>query len=78
VSGHNNYWLWGPGHATGDVVIAVGGSRDGIAGFFDEVTAVDTVVSAYAMAYETNLPVYVCRRPKRPVSEIWPQIKRFI
>jgi hypothetical protein len=24
ISGHNNHYLWGPGEATGDVVVAVG------------------------------------------------------
>jgi hypothetical protein len=78
VSGHNDYWLWGPGNATGEVVIAVGASRDELAEIFDEVTQADTIVSPYAMAYETNLPVYVCRRLKRPLAEVWLALKRYI
>ena len=78
VSNHNNYWLWGPGSATGEVVIAVGVSRDDLLGFFNEVAPADTIMSPYAMPYETNLPVHVCRQPKRPLAEFWQQIRRFI
>jgi hypothetical protein len=77
-SGHNNYWLWGPGDATGEVVIAVGLSREALGESFAEVTQADTVVSRYARADETNLPVFVCRKPKRSIAEIWSRAKRFI
>jgi len=78
ISGHNNYWLWGPGWATGDVVIAVGVPADDLRQSFTTVEQADTIVSKYAMPSETNLPVYVCRQLKRPVAEVWPQLKRFI
>jgi hypothetical protein len=77
-SGHNNYWLWGAGDVTGEVVIAVGPSREALSEIFAEVTQADRVVSRYARADETNLPVFVCRKPKRPIAEIWSQVKRFI
>jgi hypothetical protein len=78
LSGHNSYWLWGPGHATGEVVISVGVTRERLAQMFDEVTQVETIVSPYAMAHETNLPVHVSRKPKRPLAEMWRTLKRFI
>ena len=28
ISGHNNYWLWGPGPATRDVLLILGGRRE--------------------------------------------------
>jgi hypothetical protein len=42
------------------------------------VVQADTVTWAYAMAFETNLPVYVCRRPKRPLTDAWPTLKRYV
>ena len=78
ISGHNNYWLWGPGNATGEVVIVVGASREQLEPHFEDVTQAATVESEYAMAFETNLPVYVCRRLKRPLAEVWPALKRYI
>ena len=78
ISGHNNYWLWGPGNTTGEVVIVVGASREQLEPHFEDVTQAATVESEYAMAFETNLPVYVCRRLKRPLAEVWPALKRYI
>jgi len=78
ISGHNNYWLWGPGDATGEVVISIGSSRERLLEFFETVEQADIIVSPYAMPRETNLPVYVCRHLKRPVEEVWPQLKHFI
>ncbi len=73
VSGHNNYWLWGPGAMRG-VVIAVGVPRDQLLQVFDEVTQAATVVSPHAL--ETNLPVFVCRGAKFPLPELWDRAKR--
>ena len=28
ISGHNNYWLWGPGACSGTVLIIIGGNRE--------------------------------------------------
>lgn len=78
VSGHNNYWLWGPGSATGEVAITVGLPREQLEPIYAEVTLADTVVSPYAMAFETNQPVFVCRGLKRPLAEVWAELKRFI
>lgn len=78
ISPHNNYWLWGPGTTTGEVAVVVGVPRQRLEQLFEEVTQAETIVSPYAMAYETNLPVYVCRKLKRPLSEVWLQIKTFI
>jgi len=77
ISGHNNYWLWGPGGTTGEVVIVVGAPRAQLDPLFEDVTQAATVQSEYAMAYETTLPVYVCRRLKRPLAEVWQALKRY-
>jgi hypothetical protein len=37
-----------------------------------------TVICEYAMPFETDLPVYLCRRPKVTLQQVWPQIKHFI
>ena len=77
ISGHNSYWLWGPGNRAGKVVIVLGGSMDDLQRRFESVTAVDTVRSPYAMPYENNLPVYVCRKIRQSVQVIWPQVRHY-
>lgn len=79
ISGHNNYWLWGPGDLRGDdTVIAVGPSREELLEGFEEVERVDTVRCQYCMPYENNLPVHVARGLKRPPDELWARLKRFM
>jgi len=78
ISGHNNYWLWGPHGATGEVVIAVGIPKDALAQYFATVEQADMVVSPYALPMETNLPVYVCRALRIPIEQAWPLLKHFI
>ena len=78
ISGHNNYWLWGPRDATGDVVIVIGATREQLSGVFDRVDLAETVVSAYAQPSETDLPIFVAYGLKRPLNEIWPAVKLFM
>jgi phosphorylcholine metabolism protein LicD len=44
---------------------------------FGSVTAVDTVRSKYAMPYENNVPLFLCRRPARTLQEAWPEVKHY-
>jgi hypothetical protein len=78
ISGHNNYWLWGPRGYTGEIVITVGESPEDVREVFDKVEIAATIVSKYARSFETNIPVLICRRPKAPLQEIWPRTKDFI
>jgi hypothetical protein len=78
ISGHNNYWLWGYGKATGEVSVTVGIPKAALDELCTSVVPRATIVSPYAMPYETNLPVYVCYELKIPISEAWLRLKRLI
>lgn len=78
ISGHNNYWFWGYGDATGEVLITVGLPREGLEELCASVEQKATVISPYAMPYETDLPIYVCRELKIPIEEAWARLRRFI
>ena len=77
-SGHNNYWIWGPGERSGAVVIIIGGHREDYTDHYSEVIEVARHTSEYAMPYESNLPIFVCRGPLRPIPSIWPRVKNYI
>lgn len=77
ISGHNNYFLWGPGDSSGEIVIALGYSREDLLAMFDEVEQVTMTQCGYCMNYENNLPIYVARRLKFPVQDVWSQIKHY-
>jgi hypothetical protein len=77
ISGHNNYYLWGPGNITGNVMIVVGDSREGLEQVFEVVTLGATVRSMYSMPYENNLPIWFCLKMKEPLEIVWFDAKHF-
>lgn len=78
ISAHNNYYLWGPQGYSGDVVIAVGMRLEDLRALFGSVQQVATIGDPYAVPDENNLPVYLCRRPRIPLSQAWPTLKFFM
>ena len=77
ISGHNNYWLWGPRGYTGEVMIIVGGSEQDHRGDFDSVSLVGRTDCGYCMPYENDLPIFVARGLRVPLRRIWPDQKHF-
>ena len=78
LSSHNSYWLWGPGDFKGEVMIILGGDLEDNLEVFEEVTQVDAIECERCMPYEQGLEVYVARRLKVPIADLWPRLKRFI
>ena len=78
ISNHNNYWIWGPRGATGEVVIILGGQLEDHRRLFEQVEAAGIVTCEHCMPSENDLTVYVCRRPRQSVGEVWPALKKFI
>ena len=78
ISGHNSYFLWGPRGCTGDVVIAIGGDHSDYEQVFTSVEQAAVHTCTDCMPYENNLPIFVLRGARAPLSEIWPRAKRFI
>jgi len=77
ISGHNTYYLWGPGTCTGAVVISIGNSLALLQPVFGSVILAATITCVYCMPEENNLPVYVCLHLKTPIQAIWPGVKHF-
>jgi hypothetical protein len=78
ASGHNSYWYWGARNWDADMVITVGESREDVEKTFGQVDQAATVVSEYARPFETDLPIYIGRKPKMSLREVWPRCKDFI
>lgn len=77
ISGHNSYWLWGPGECAGDVVIVIGGRQEDIAAVFGEVMAAGRVDCHDCMPYEDDQVLWVARLPRLPIDELWGRTKHF-
>lgn len=77
ISGHNTYYLWGPGKCTGAVVISIGNPLSMLQPAFASVTKAATITCAYCMPAENDLPVYVCLHLKTSIQAIWPSVKHY-
>jgi hypothetical protein len=77
VSGHNNYWLWGPGDSTGEVVVIVGGEEEDHREHCGSVERAAVIECGRCMPYENHNPVFVCRGLKIPPRDLWPRLKHF-
>lgn len=77
LCGHNSYWLWGPGDYTGEVIISIGFGEETLKTMFESIELATVIKHPYAMAWETNQPVYICRQPVSPLKQIWPAMKRY-
>jgi len=75
ISGHNQYGHWGPRGYHGEVVIAIGFTEERLQDTFEEVTPVARVTSQYAMPEEANLTIHVCRKPRKPLEEVWAKLR---
>jgi Dolichyl-phosphate-mannose-protein mannosyltransferase len=78
ISGHNNYWFWGLEDTSFKTIIVIGGKKEDLFESFDSVEQAAVIKSDYAIQYENNLPVYICRRLKLPIKVIWNEVRRFI
>jgi hypothetical protein len=77
VSGHNSYWLWGPGEQGGETMIFAGLNQEELERMFEEVTLARVFHHPYVMPWRNDFPIYVCRRPHRPLKDLWPELKHF-
>jgi hypothetical protein len=78
ISGHNSYYDWGPRNYSGACVILFGERSADYKTFFGDVQLAATIQDPLAMPAEQNLPVYICRKPRAPLAELWPQFKMII
>ncbi len=77
ICGRNNYWLWGPRDATGEVVIRLGGTLEAMKESYKEVIQADIFKDEYCMPYENDQPIFICKGRYRPLKEDWAEFKRY-
>jgi hypothetical protein len=77
ISSHNSYWLWGPGDFSGEVLIVLGGERERLEASFESVEQAGQVPCRFCMPSESDLPIFVCRDLKLPISKFWERIKNY-
>ncbi len=75
LSGHMNYFLWGPGNATGEVLITFGFPTGNIEQHYATCVERGRIIVPLARPHESNMPVFVCRGPKQSLASLWPTLK---
>jgi Dolichyl-phosphate-mannose-protein mannosyltransferase len=77
VSPHLTYYYWAPPRMDPQTVISVGYSRNDLRPLFADVEPAGTISNAYGVQNEEyGRPIFVCRRPRRPLSSEWQALKR--
>ncbi|MCP3961445.1 MAG: glycosyltransferase family 39 protein [bacterium] len=77
ISGHYSYYVWGPGEASGEVLIAFGVPRDVLAEIFGRIEEVARIHHPQALPVENDLPVLLCTQPRMPLADAWPRLRFF-
>lgn len=77
ISGHQNYWIWGPRGYSGKCMVILGDREERLRELFEDVRFV-TVTAPNKYGLETELGVHLCHRPKfGTLQQAWPMIKRW-
>jgi len=78
ISGHNSYWLWGPGERPVRNIIVLGARRTELNEICAAVTVAAVVHCSLCMPFEDDMPIYLCRGIKKPIDQIWPLTKNYM
>ena len=76
ISGHQNYFLWGPGPHTGESVIVIGDSEENLKRLFARVERAASVSHPYSMP-DQHVDIFYCQGAKRSLRESWPALKKW-
>jgi hypothetical protein len=75
---YNNYWLWGPGEYSGEVMLVFAQPDSDVLKLFDHVDLASRIRCPYCLPALTRTAIYICRGPQRPLRELWPQLKNYV
>jgi Dolichyl-phosphate-mannose-protein mannosyltransferase len=79
ISGHQNYFLWGPRDWTGEVVLVLDTDDEDERKLFASVQDLGQIVSSpWAMPFERRTHIFLCRDLKAGVQEFWPRAKKWL
>ena len=79
ISGHNNYWWWGPGTAAdGATTIAVNLDKSYLQTIFASVTPAGAVDTGHGIwSEERGDLIWICRDQKLTWARAWPDARHY-
>jgi Dolichyl-phosphate-mannose-protein mannosyltransferase len=79
ISGHQNYFFWGPRDWTGEVALVLDTNDEDDRELFASVEDLGQVVSSpWAMPFERRMHIFLCRDLKISVRDLWPRVKKWL
>jgi hypothetical protein len=75
IGRHNQYWLWGPRDA--ELVFFINWDPGQLTRWCSDARVVGRSSAAHVMPYENDVPITLCTL-KRPLVDIWPELKLII
>ena len=79
LSGHQNYFYWGPGKYTGEIMIVLDDEATDEREQFRSVEDRGPVeTSRWAMPWEQRQHIYVCRDLKGGLRNLWPKVRKWL
>ncbi|TMP97959.1 MAG: glycosyltransferase family 39 protein [Verrucomicrobia bacterium] len=79
ISGHQNYFVWGPRDYTGDVVLVLDDRADDEREQFESVEDLGPMESSpWAMPWEQRNHIFLCRNLKGGLKKLWPNLKTWM
>lgn len=76
ISGHQNYYLWGPGDFTGESMIVLNDREEVLRELCEVVEKVGRVEHPYSMP-DQRFDVHYCRGAKVGLRDLWPELKKW-
>jgi dolichyl-phosphate-mannose-protein mannosyltransferase len=77
ISGHQNYWIWGPRGYTGEEMIVINdASLDDMNAFYSSCTIVGERNGLYTMPWEHGF-IYLCHGRKKTYQAVWNELKYY-
>ena len=72
---HNQYGLWGPGDASGELVLIVHADEAELHEWFVSCERRAEIDCPYCMEMMDAQAVFLCRHARRPLAELWPSMR---
>jgi len=77
VCRHNSYWYWWPEERSGETAIAIGFGEESLRAIYSEVTLFRQLDVPYAIDYEGQARIYLCKHRKLPLATARAQFRYF-
>ncbi len=79
LSGHQNYFLWGPRGFDGSVMLVINRPGNEDPTNWDSVEDLGPIESSpWAMPFEQRRHLFLCRGLKLPLDQAWPEVKEWL